>query len=432
MNLRSIGVLVAGCAAWALGATAAEVPLAKYQFHVRAGKLMRGTSPFVVHGIEAPALLSPQSSMGDMLQTVNRIAEVGGNTVCFDLDGFSSDGTLSEESAKKVSDAMVQITWRRMGVVCRVLGPDAPTSAEGRLAAVRSAALAVPITKDLIYWIDGPDEKRLIAAFRAKAPGLCIMGSKSGDIVAVSADAKQSTSKGRPVVVLGKMSNPPDGNDHYLLPGSEETYAALDKAMADPLESQPWTPDNSVLSEPERADGWTALFDGKTLNGWVVAGKNKEGFRVRDGIIEWAMAGGVMLRTKDRYDNFSLRLDWKIADKKNSGLLLRAPRACRASKIGFEFQLQGDSGLPADKNSTGSVYDVVAPKMNAAKPAGEWNSVEITLNGPHLKALLNGQLVQDVNFDEIEELKYRLRRGFIGLQDHGGQVAFRNIRIKRL
>jgi len=78
------------------------------------------------------------------------------------------------------------------------------------------------------------------------------------------------------------------------------------------------------------------------------------------------------------------------------------------------------------------VYDVLPPKLNAAKPAGEWNTLEIMFTGPMLKATLNGKIVQDVNFDEHEELKYRLRRGFIGLQDHAHYVAFRNIRIKKL
>lgn len=92
----------------------------------------------------------------------------------------------------------------------------------------------------------------------------------------------------------------------------------------------------------------------------------------------------------------------------------------------------GDAGDAPVKDTTGAVYDVVPPKVNAGKPAGEWNAYEIMVNGPHLKITLNGQVVQDLNLDENEELKYRLRNGFIGLQDHGGYAAFRNIRVKRL
>jgi len=100
--------------------------------------------------------------------------------------------------------------------------------------------------------------------------------------------------------------------------------------------------------------------------------------------------------------------------------------------MGFEFQMMGDHGEAPHKNGTGAVYDVLAPAVNAARPVGEWNELEIYLNGPHYRATLNGEVIQDVNFDEHEELRYRLREGFISLQDHGDRVSFRNIRVKRL
>jgi len=164
----------------------------------------------------------------------------------------------------------------------------------------------------------------------------------------------------------------------------------------------------------------------------VGAGRNKEGFHVKDGAIEWARPGGTMLMTRERYDNFILRLEWRIIKGGNSGLSLRIPRTNRHSKIGMEFQLQGDHGREPEAHITGAIYDVVAPLVNAGKPAMEWNSLEIMLDGPKLKAALNGEVVQDLNLDDNEELRYRLRRGFIGLQDHGRYVAFRNIRIKKL
>ena len=72
------------------------------------------------------------------------------------------------------------------------------------------------------------------------------------------------------------------------------------------------------------------------------------------------------------------------------------------------------------------------PKVNAAKPAGEWNELEVTCDGPKVKIVLNDIVVQDLSFDDNDELRYRLRKGFIGLTDHNGYVAFRNIRLKRL
>jgi hypothetical protein len=219
---------------------------------------------------------------------------------------------------------------------------------------------------------------------------------------------------------------------HFVAPGTNEGYAAFDRFMADPAELEPWTPDNSVLSEEERADGWISLFDGKTLNGWWIKGVNKKGFEVKDGAIVWAGPGADALYTHDRYGDFILRLEFRIAARGNSGLFLRGPRTGRSSKIGMEFQLFDDVDKAPDAHTTGAVYDVEPPLVGASKPAGEWNAIEIMLDGPIMKATVNGQVVQDRNLDEHDELRHRLREGFIGLQDHACHVAFRNIRIKKL
>ena len=212
-----------------------------------------------------------------------------------------------------------------------------------------------------------------------------------------------------------------------------DIYPALDKAFADPAESAPWTPDNSLLSEAERAEGFVSLFDGKTLNGWFPRTPGVESFEVRDGCIEWVRKGADALLSRDRYDNFVLRLEWKIEKGGNNGVWLRGPRATRSSKLGFEFQMMGDSDIPEPTaESTGSVYRVLPAKALAARPEGEWNEVEIMLNGPHYQATLNGVQIQDVNFDEHPELSWRLRKGFICLSDHGSPAWFRNIRVKKL
>jgi hypothetical protein len=217
-----------------------------------------------------------------------------------------------------------------------------------------------------------------------------------------------------------------------MLPEGDASYAQLEAASAHPLESQPWEPDNSVLTEQDRADGWIALFDGKTLNGWIVLGNNASAWNAHDGILERVAAGSQGLRTRDRYDNFILQFEWNLPAGGNNGVHLRAPRNARASKIGLEFQMLGDYGQPPTKNSTGSIYDVVPPKVNASKPQGEWNSTEITLNGPHLKFVLNGIVVQELNMDENEELAVRLRKGFIVLTEHNAPVQYRNVKLKKV
>lgn len=137
--------------------------------------------------------------------------------------------------------------------------------------------------------------------------------------------------------------------------------------------------------------------------------------------------------TRDRYGDFILRLEGRIEAGGNSGIHIRAPRACRQSRIGFEFQFMGDYDITVpDKNSTGSVYDVLPALTTALRPEGEWNEFELHLEGSRVRARINGILVQDTDFEDHEELRHRLRRGFIGLQDHDCFVQYRNIRIKPL
>ena len=414
-----------------LSACAASKP-DKDEFYVRDGRLMRGAWLFTLNAIETPGLAAPGATLGDLALTLNRASEVGADSVCFELHGFSEDGTsFAREARRTVSMAMGQVTWRRMGALCRVFAKDAPQDRAYRRRAVKAAAAALKREHRAVYWIDGPDCAALAAAFKKVAPDLVVAAEQGGDVTVVS--AVPANPDGGPYLVAGEM--PPRElreTYNYVMPGTDEAYAAFDKAMADPAELQPWTPDNSVLTEAERAEGWISLFDGKSLDGWWIQGSNKKAFQVKDGAIEWAGLGGSMLMTRDRYDDFILRLEWKIIKGGNSGIFLRASRANRASKIGMEFQLQGDYGREPEKHITGAIYDVAAPRVNAGKLPLEWNNVEITLDGPQLKAVLNDQVVQDRNLDENEELRYRLRRGFIGLQDHGRYVAFRNIRIKAL
>jgi hypothetical protein len=430
--------IVFGSAALGFAICLAAVSLAlvspedKYEFAVRDGRLCQGRQPFLLNAIEAPSLLQQAKDPEELARCLNRAADVGANSICFDLSGFSADGTaLSAEVVKTIDAVMRQVTWRRMGALCRVLGAEVPNEAAVRAAAAKAAATALKSENRVVYWIDGPNSAELADQFHRQAPDVVVATERGGAVDAVSAVPEQPGAK--PVLLVGSIP-PAELRDkiHFVLPSRKDSYAALDAAMADPAESKPWTPAVGALSEQERGEGFVPLFDGKSFDGWWILGENKRGFAVEDGAIKWQTLGGRAVYTRDRYDNFVLRLEWQINKKGNSGIYLRAPRAGRQSKIGMEFQLQGDAGEPVTNQTSGALYSVLAPRVNAGKPAGEWNTVEITLNGPVLKAVLNGEVVQDVNFDQNEELRPRLRRGFIGLQDHGTYVAFRNIRIKKL
>lgn len=414
-------------------ACAQETSIMKARISVKGNQVYRGAHPFVIRAIETKELATPGAGLAEIAPVLNKVSSVGGNAVCFDLTGFNADfSTLSPESASTLSFLVEQYTWRRMLAICRVLAGDLAKADDAkRLAAVRTTAKAMSKEVRLIYWIGGSESEKLVAEFKKLAPGAVVLAQKGGDI-GTSSDI-QAVSADRPTILIGQT--PPQdqcATIPFLLPDAEDSYAKMDAAMADPCESRPWTPNNALLSEQERAEGFVSLFDGKTLDGWWVAGPNKNGFRVNDGAIEWVATGGEMLLTRERYDNFVLRLDWRINKGGNSGVFIRAPRSNRASKIGMEIQIMGDAGNTPVKDTTGAVYDVVPPRVNAGNPAMEWNQYEITVNGPNLKIVLNGQVVQDLNLDDNEELRPRLRRGFIGLQDHSCQVAFKNIRVKKL
>lgn len=418
------------CCAALIFSLSCNAAVSKYQLYIKDGGLVRGpkAAPLALRAVEIPNLADPKVlTPASLTQDVIRLSDVGATSVCFNLQGLSADGAaLSRDSIAAIDKIIAQLTWRNMGGICKVFGAaGAPADPKARLAAARTVARSLKKDVAIVFWIDGPDAGDLVKAFKAVAPDLLVAAPAGGDLAIGGAPGPLS-------IVAGSIPSPLAPGMHFVMPDAPATFAAFDTALADPVESQPWTPDNSVLSEDERKDGWIALFDGKTLNGWTITGPNKQGYAAQDGMIEWKSGGAGQLRTRDRYDNFIMRFDYKVAPGKNTGVQFRTPRANRASTVGFEFQIMGDHEKPPSKDTSGAIYDVVPPKLNATNPDGEWNTVEITLQGPHVKALLNGKLVQDVNFDESEELRPRLRRGFIVITDHGGYCAYRNLRLKKL
>lgn len=429
--------LVVSLGVWSIESSAQEAPLfGKYQFHIRDGILMRGTSAFVLYAVREPELLAANASWETAIRTLNRITQVGANTVCFELGDLAAFAAEAEPDAvPRLKTLMEQVTWRRLGAICRISGKTEWHSPGSYQDALRRAALALRELNTAIFWLDEPDCGEAVRVFADTAPELITAAAEGAPIRVISyrtGDPIPDPAGGCILLNGGLPDVSGDGVVHFMVSGNDDNYAAIDRAMALPIESEPWIPDNSALSQEERDAGWIALFDGKTLDGWAVLGPNKNGFQVEDGAIVRAETGGSVLRTRDRYDNFVLRLEWKINPGGNSGIFLRAPRTGRASKIGIEFQIMGDSGAPVGKYSTGAIYDVLAPQQNAARPEGEWNELEIVADGPRFRAVLNGIVVQDVDFDSHDELRCRLRNGFIGLQDHGHPAAFRRIRIRPL
>jgi hypothetical protein len=191
---------------------------------------------------------------------------------------------------------------------------------------------------------------------------------------------------------------------------------------------------------PKPPEGFTALFNGKNLDGWKSTGK-KDVWSVKDGAISVAGGGGGWLLTEKEFKNFELTLEYKLSKGANSGVALRTPFEGDPAYVGMEIQLIDDEGWPgklADYQHTGSIYDVVPAKKQNNKPIGEWNKMRIVCDGPKVKIELNGEVLVDANLDDHKKAKGAKHPGIlrdggrVGFQSYNTRVEFRNVFIKPL
>jgi len=200
-----------------------------------------------------------------------------------------------------------------------------------------------------------------------------------------------------------------------------------------------WFRNIKIKPLPAREKGWVELFNGKDLSGWVVMGSDKEAFYAKDGIIECNGKGGYWLRSGRQYKDFLLDLEFKISKRGNSGIFIRSDKEGNPAFSGMEIQILDDRDRRPGTHSTGSIYGSVAPPENMSKPAGEWNHILIGCIERNVFIVMNGEDIVDVNLDDYDKrrgshksLKDALTKGYIGLQDHGRPVWFKNIRIKEI
>ena len=234
-----------------------------------------------------------------------------------------------------------------------------------------------------------------------------------------------------------------------------------------PLGAQ--APKKEAAKKPEAtmksddSGGWTSLFDGKTLNGWRGYNAPTEAAKKTDtsGTL-WKVENGMLtvppshagdthgrrdIITTGTYQEFDLRWEWKIAEGGNSGMKYFVLED-QPSAIGHEYQLIDDERHPDAKigphRQTAALYDVFPAHDRPMKPAGEWNTSEVIVKGKHVTHILNGKTVLEYDL-ESPELKAAIAKskfkdiarfgtpqsGHILVQDHGDQVWFRKIEIKK-
>jgi hypothetical protein len=211
-----------------------------------------------------------------------------------------------------------------------------------------------------------------------------------------------------------------------------------------------------------QSEEWISLFDGKTTKGWHTYGKMEAGsaWKAEDGVLHldasqkdgWQTKGGGDLVTNDQFEDFHLQLDWKISRAGNSGIIFYVHEDTskyeQTWSTGLEMQVadneENEDGK-INKHRAGELYDLIPASKDVIKKAGEWNHVEIVSNKGKLDFYVNGEhtisttLWDDAWKNMIAKSKFStmpgfatFKKGHIALQDHGADVWFRNIWIKKL
>ncbi len=219
-------------------------------------------------------------------------------------------------------------------------------------------------------------------------------------------------------------------------------------------------PAQNTLSDQEKADGWELLFDGESTSNWKGYNKSTfpdKGWKVEDGMLmvlksgaEEAGHGGDIV-TVDKFENFELSLDFMLTDTANSGIFYMVLEDENAAiwHNAPEYQILDDEtyATMGTKNIhfTAANYDLHPAEANYKKPVGQWNTARIIKKGAHIEHWLNGNkvveydlwspeweaLVAASKFKDYEQYG-RTKSGQIGLQDHGHEVRFRDIKIRKL
>lgn len=220
--------------------------------------------------------------------------------------------------------------------------------------------------------------------------------------------------------------------------------------------SDPTEVDNQ-LTDLEISEGWILLFNGKNLDGWVTSAKQPSARDVdrKAHAINPHGCGDYMMIHEKQWADFVLSVDFKLSQPEgrtcNSGVFFRTyPLTPLPGKDvgynGLEIALDGTD--TAGYTDTGAIYDLVRPGRNAMRSVGEWNRLILTCNKNLISVEINGEVVSEMDLEKwkeagkrpdgsthkFSEFAYREhpRRGYVGLQDHGSDVWFKNIKLKPL
>jgi hypothetical protein len=186
------------------------------------------------------------------------------------------------------------------------------------------------------------------------------------------------------------------------------------------------------------------LFNGKNLDGWQQVGPGS--FVVVDGMLKTEGGMGMLWYTGEKFGNATIRVIFKMTKKDDdSGVFIRIPEKPNEPWMpinrGYEVEI---GECPEEYSCTGGIYTFSSVKKDAIKPLGEWNTMDITLNGPRTVVVLNGLTVTDYTEGQSVPARTggggepkagpRQNSGYIGLQNHhaGSDVYFKEVSVRPL
>ena len=203
----------------------------------------------------------------------------------------------------------------------------------------------------------------------------------------------------------------------------------------------------ATVANAQNKDGWRQLFNGKDLNnGWKHVGPGSR--YVKDGLTGSHGGMGLEYWSKEKFSNCVIRVVYKMEKfNSNSGVFIRIPIEPREEWMpvhyGYEVQIDNEAGDEDEYHITGMLYSLTKPLARTGKPGPEWNTMEITLDGPRTIVVLNGVKVSDyTEGDPVPERKFnfepqrgpRPNDGYIGLQNHSDKdiVFFKEVAVRML
>ena len=195
----------------------------------------------------------------------------------------------------------------------------------------------------------------------------------------------------------------------------------------------------------KKRDERIRLFDGETLEGWGITG-NPQSWVVEDGCVRCRALKGKYLHTlRNDFRDFELSLSFKHDAGANSGVFFRWTDLENPVQTGIEIQILDTHGKePSTVKCSGALYDCKAPIRSTCKPACEWNTMVLKADGSNVTVIMNDELTMEADLDEWTKAgrnpdgtpnKFErpfcemIEPGYIGLQDHGGNIWFKDLTV---